>query len=1344
MKDILTFFKKKKKTSNFNSIKINFVSPKQILTRSYGEVTKPETINYRTHKVEKGGLFCARIFGPMKDYECLCGKYKKLKHRGVMCEKCGVEVVLSKARRSRMANITLAAPVAHVWFLKSLPSTISLCLDMTLKNIEKILYYEQYIVTDDDMSMLETQQLLSEDEYIYAQQYYGEDFTAKMGAAALFDLLKKINPIIEIKKIEIQLEETFSDIRIKRLLQRQKLMRSLILSKNKPENMILSVLPVLPPDLRPLVPLEGGRFASSDLNDLYKRVINRNNRLKKLKVLDAPDIIIKNEKRMLQESVDALLDNGKRGKCVLGSNKQPLKSLADMIKGKQGRFRFNLLGKRVDYSGRSVIVSGPNLKLNQCGLPYKLAIELFKPFIIGELIRLDIATTIKKAKYLIDTESINIWSILKKIIYQHPVLLNRAPTLHRLGIQAFDPVLIKSKAIQLHPLVCAAFNADFDGDQMAVHVPLTLKTQAEARILMMSTNNLLSPANGEPIITPSQDMVLGLHYLSKIKIEALGENKVFKYEHFVEKAYENNILDLHAAIYIKIKKEFIKTTFGRILIKQILPKKIPFELINKKMKKKEVSKLVKYCYKNIGLQETIKLVNDLMFLGFQYATKSGMSIGISDLPAFDEKIKIVRQSKQKIGLMEYYYLSGFTTKEEKYNKTIDTWSKCNEDVSEILMKKMSVQKQKKVDGTIEIVDSFNPVFMMTDSGARGSITQIRQLAGMRGLMATPDGSIIETPITASFKEGLDIIEYFISTHGARKGLTDTALKTANSGYLTRRLVDVSQDVVVRIHDCQTQSGIFIKSTVQEGDIVEHLKDKVLGRITQEDIYNSKKEKIIKKGTLLGETETRLIEKLDIEKIKVRSVIKCEQKRGICAKCYGSDLTTDSLITIGETVGVIAAQSIGEPGTQLTMRTFHIGGVASRASSVNKIKIKTNGMAEFKNIKTIKHRESKKLILISNSAKLIIFDENKKERERYKIPYGAIIKNVHKEYVKKGDVVANWNPHLFPVISEINGNVKHLNIIEEETVKREVDPITGLSNIVIVEQENINITKELKPILRVISKTKEKTIDHYLSPGTVINVSDGQEVNPGDMIAKTPKKSFKIKDITGGLPKVADIFEARRPKDPAILAKISGTIAFEKEVSGKNYLSIINEEKTQEIAIPNWKNPNVFDGEKVAKGDSITEGQHDLHDILNLLGVDDLAMHVKRDVQDVYRLQGVFINDKHIEVIIRQMLKKAIIIDPGDSYFFIDEIISIEQIERKNNELKMENKKEIKYQKILQGITKSSLTSDSFLAAASFQETTRVLTNAAINGRVDDLTGLKANVLTGQLIPAGTGFKRELT
>ncbi|HIH2763017.1 MAG TPA: DNA-directed RNA polymerase subunit beta' [Candidatus Azoamicus sp.] len=1351
MKDIIDIIKRNTNITNFTCIKIGLASPEQILSRSYGEIKKPETINYRTFKPERDGLFCAKIFGPIKDYECLCGKYKKLKHRGIICEKCGVEVTAAEVRRSRMASITLATPIAHIWFLKSLPSKIGLILDLNLKDVEKILYFEQYVVIDPGLSLLKKGQLLTEDEYSDSIKQYGDEIIVKMGAEAIQLLLKDLDLKEEITQTKEKIKTTTSDIKIKKLSKRLKILELFINSNNKPEWMILNVLPVLPPDLRPLVPLDGGRFASSDLNDLYRRVINRNNRLKKLIDLNAPNIIIKNEKRMLQEAIDALIDNGRRGKAINGANKRPLKSLADLIKGKQGRFRQNLLGKRVDYSGRSVIVVGPKLKLNQCGLPRKMAIELFKPFIFGELKKRNITTTIKSSKKMVEEEGSYIWDILNDIVQDHPVLLNRAPTLHRLGIQAFEPILIDGKAIQLHPLVCTAFNADFDGDQMAIHIPITIEAQLEARILMMSTNNILSPANGEPIILPSQDIVLGLYYLSKEKKFKNKNTKFYKNVDDVEKSYENSQISLHEKIKLKINNAFKETTCGRAILSRILPTNISFDAINKLMTKKEISILISNCYKNNTIKNTVILADNLMRIGFEYATKSGISIGIEDIDIPKEKYDIIKQTEEQILTIEDAYSNGLINKEDRYNQIIDMWSKANDSITKVLMQKLALKEKITEDGQIITEDSFNPIYMMAESGARGSINQIRQLAGMRGLMAKPDGSIIETPITANFREGLNILQYFISTHGARKGLADTALKTANSGYLTRRLVDVAQDVVITKEDCKTNESIIITPIIEEGNVIEKLTDRIKGRIIQEDITNKKEEIIIQKGTLLTDNEINTIEKLNIKTIKVRSVIKCKLKYGVCAKCYGTDLTTNKLVNIGEAVGVIAAQSIGEPGTQLTMRTFHIGGAASRASMTNQIQSKTDGILEYKNIKTIIQEKTKNIISISRSGKIIILDKEKKEIEQYKIPYGAIIHKRNTLEIKKDEIIATWDPHNSPIISEINGTIKYINLIEGLTIKKELDETIGLSNTIVIDsnKSNQNINN-IKPCIEIINKEIKiendttKITNYFLSPGTIINVENNQNIKIGDIIAKIPKDTSKVKDITGGLPRVADIFEARKPKDPAILADTSGTVIFGKETKDKNRILIKDTEGNfNEMLIPKWKNINIFENENVIKGEIIVEGEHNLHDILRLLGVNELADHIKKEVQSVYRLQGVRIDDKHIEIIVKQMLKKCIITDPGASDLLKDDQENISLIDTINEKLKTENKKEIKYKTILLGITKASLTTDSFISAASFQETTKVLTEAAISGKKDKLLGLKENVIVGKLIPAGTGFHKKI-
>ncbi|HFL8819557.1 MAG TPA: DNA-directed RNA polymerase subunit beta' [Candidatus Azoamicus sp. OHIO2] len=1347
LKDILMILKKQSDTVNFNAVKISLLSPDKILSVSYGEIKKPETINYRTFKAERDGLFCAKIFGPTKNYECLCGKYKKLKHRGVVCEKCGVEVTLAKVRRSRMAHIILGTPVAHIWFLKSLPSKISMVLNLSLRNVEKILYFEEYIVSDPGMTLLEERQILNEENYVKALKEYGDEFKIKTGGDAIYELLENINLDIESQKIKQAMENTRSEIKFKKLLRRLKVVEAFMKTQNKPEWMMLTVLPVLPPDLRPLVPLDGGRFASSDLNDLYRRVINRNNRLKKLLDLNAPDIIVRNEKRMLQEAVDALLDNNKKGKPITGSNKRPLKSLADMIKGKYGRFRQNLLGKRVDYSGRSIIVVGPNLKLGQCGIPKKLALELFKPFIFAELHKRNLSTTIKRSKKMIEKESDEIWDVLEKVVYQHPVLLNRAPTLHRLGIQAFEVILIDSKAIQLHPLVCSAFNADFDGDQMAIHIPLTIESQLEAKILIMASNNILSPSNGEPVIVPSQDIILGLYYLSKTKNVLKSSKFYFKNEYDVEKAYENNLIGLNDLVNVKINSKLHKTTFGKIVLKRLIPPTIVFNSDNI-ITKKEISNLIALCYLELGPVKTVELADNLKEIGFYYATRSGISIGIDDIEIPNEKQHIIKLSVSNVKKIEDQYSLGLITKEERYNKIIDIWSKASETLTKELMKKISIKKVKDSSGKICIEESFNPIYMMAESGARGSTAQIRQLAGMRGLMAKPDGSIIETPIIANFKEGLNILQYFISAHGARKGLADTALKTANSGYLTRRLVDVSQDVVIVSNDCETDDYLILTSLIDGGNIIESLSKRIYGRIIHEDIYDNNSKLIIKKGTLLTKYVISIIEGLNIESVKVRSVIKCKFDKGVCAKCYGMDLSNGKLVNIGEAVGIIAAQSIGEPGTQLTMRTFHVGGAASKAHITNCVQIKTDGILEFKNIKLIKHSHSRKFISVARSGKINVLDLNGKEKEQHKIPYGAIINISDKTKVKNGDIIAQWDPHNYPVISEIDGVIKYVNLIEGVTIKKELDKITGLSNLKVIDNnKDKDFNDNTKPCIKIINKNshtkEEKAISYFLSPGAVINFDNEEKINKGDIIAKIPKETLKTKDITGGLPRVADIFEARKPKNPAVLAPASGKIKFGKEKKGKKSIIIETDENTiYKIIMPRWRNPNVFENESILKGETIIEGEYDLHDILDILGINELTEYIKKHVQDIYRLQGVNIDEKHIEVIIRQMLKKAVILDAGDSHLLQKDTIHISLLKEINENLIKNKKKIVIYKQILLGITRAALTTESFISAASFQETTRILIEAAINEKKDNLLGLKENVIVGKLIPAGTGFFKK--
>jgi DNA-directed RNA polymerase subunit beta' len=1360
MKDLLKLFKQHAPVEQFDSIKIGLASPDMIRAWSYGEVKKPETINYRTFKPERDGLFCAKIFGPVKDYECLCGKYKRLKHRGVVCEKCGVEVTQAKVRRERMGHIELASPTAHIWFLKSLPSRIGLMLDMTLREIERVLYFEAFVVIDPGMTPLQRGQLLTDEMYLEAIEEHGDEFDARMGAEAVFELLKSIDLQAELLKVREEMGGTSSETKLKRLSKRLKLVESFIDSGNKPEWMVMTVLPVLPPDLRPLVPLDGGRFATSDLNDLYRRVINRNNRLRRLLELNAPDIIVRNEKRMLQEAVDALLDNGRRGRAITGTNKRPLKSLADMIKGKQGRFRQNLLGKRVDYSGRSVIVVGPTLRLHQCGLPKKMALELFKPFIFQKLqIRGD-ASTIKAAKRLVEREGPEVWDILEEVIREHPVLLNRAPTLHRLGIQAFEPVLIEGKAIQLHPLVCGAFNADFDGDQMAVHVPLSLEAQLEARALMMSSNNILSPANGDPIIVPSQDVVLGLYFMTREKVGAKGEGMMFSDTQEVHRAYEGRQIDLQAKVKVRVKEwlkspegvftekqRVVATTVGRSLLGEILPKGLSFDLVNQDMTKKIISATINACYRALGLKETVIFADQLMYTGFQYATRSAVSFGIDDIVIPEQKTKIVAAADKDVKEIQDQYSSGLVTNGERYNKVVDIWSRANDQVAKAMMEKLGVEDAIDSYGKPQKQKSFNSIFMMADSGARGSAAQIRQLAGMRGLMAKPDGSIIETPITANFREGLNAQQYFISTHGARKGLADTALKTANSGYLTRRLVDVAQDLVVTQPDCGTTLGLTMMPLVEGGDVVEALGERVLGRTVVEDILKPGTDTVLLPvGTLIDEKMVRLIEQEGVDVVQVRSPITCKTRYGVCATCYGRDLARGRQINIGEAVGVMAAQSIGEPGTQLTMRTFHIGGAASRAAAASSLEVRNKGTLRFHNVKTVQH-EKGHLVAVSRSGEIGVVDEFGRERERYKIPYGAQITSKEGDKVVGGQVVSTWDPHTHPVITEVGGHIKFQDFVDGMTVTTQVDEVTGLSSTVVLDSKQRG-GKDLRPTVKLLNaKGKEATFAnteipavYTLPPGALIALEDGARVSVGDVIARIPQESSKTRDITGGLPRVADLFEARKPKDPAILAEKSGTVSFGKETKGKRRLVITGEdsEKYEEL-IPKWRQLNVFEGEGVTRGEVIADGELNPHDILRLQGVESLANYLVREIQDVYRLQGVKINDKHIEVIIRQMLRKTEVLEIGESAYLKGEQLDRARANLMNDKLVNDKKTPATLQPVLLGITKASLATESFISAASFQETTRVLTEAAVRGLKDDLRGLKENVIVGRLIPAGTGF-----
>jgi len=1369
MKDMLNLFKKTTKEDNFDHIKITLASPDLMRSWSYGEVRKPETINYRTFKPERDGLFCAKIFGPIKDYECLCGKYKRLKHRGVICEKCGVEVTLSKVRRDRMGHIELASPVAHIWYLRSLPSRIGLMLDMTLREIEKALYFEAYIVIDGGLTPLEKGQLLSEDGYQQAVAEYGTDLKVGMGAEAIMELLQEIELKKTYEDLKDEIANTKSQAKNKRNVKRLKLIESFIKSGNKPEWMILSVLPVLPPDLRPLVPLEGGRFATSDLNDLYRRVINRNNRLKRLLELKAPEIIVRNEKRMLQESVDALLDNGRRGRAITGTNKRPLKSLADMIKGKGGRFRQNLLGKRVDYSGRSVIVVGPTLRLHQCGIPKKMALELFKPHIFGKLHLRGITTTIKAAKKVVEKEGEEVWDILDEIIKEYPVMLNRAPTLHRLGIQAFEPILIEGKAIQLHPLVCAAFNADFDGDQMAVHVPLSLEAQVETRVLMLSSNNILSPSNGSPIIVPSQDIVLGIYYMSREKPNALGEGMIFSDVEEVHRAYQQKIVSLQAKIKVRIEikesedddlpavPKIVSTTVGRAVLAEILPKNIPFTYINKDLDKRAISALFDASYRLAGLKATVLLADQIMYTGFKYSTISGVSVGVDDMVIPQQKEKMVVSAEKEVTDIEKQYNSGLLTSGERYNKVVDIWSHTNDQVSQAMMKELGVEKSKvKGGGAIEH-KSFNSIYMMADSGARGSAAQIRQLSGMRGLMAKPDGSIIETPITANFREGLNVMQYFISTHGARKGLADTALKTANSGYLTRRLVDVSQDLVVVEDDCGTESGILMKPLIEGGDIVEPLRERVLGRTLLKDLHVSDSDKLIlSKGTLIDEKNVVLLEKNAVDEVWVRSAITCDTRHGICAKCYGRDLAKGREVSAGEAVGVVAAQSIGEPGTQLTMRTFHIGGAASRSVAANSIEVKSKGTAKYHNLSVVANTK-KHNVVVSRSGELGILDDSGREKERYKIPYGSVITINDGEKVEMGQTTATWDPYTTPIITETAGIVKFIDFVEGVSTEKITDDLTGISSILIKDQNSVSFDKNLKPMVTLVdSKGKDLNITnsslpaHYILPSkSNVSLSDGMTVGIGDTIARTPRETSGTRDITGGLPRVADLFEARIPKDKAELAEMTGIVSFGKETKGKRRLEItytnqdgIEDKHVQMIS--KTKLLNVFEGAKVEKGEIISEGALDPHDILRYRGVTELAEHIVKEVQDVYRLQGVAINDKHIEVILRQMLKKVEIESVGDADLIVGEQMEKSSMLEIIDELSSSNPNAVlpTYRPILLGITKASLVTNSFISAASFQETTRVLTDAAVNGKKDFLRGLKENVVVGRLIPCGTSLSTK--
>jgi DNA-directed RNA polymerase subunit beta' len=1359
MKGLLDLFKQFTPDEHFDAIKIGIASPEKIRSWSFGEVKKPETINYRTFKPERDGLFCAKIFGPIKDYECLCGKYKRLKHRGVICEKCGVEVTQTKVRRDRMGHIDLAAPCAHIWFLKSLPSRLGLVLDMTLRDIERVLYFEAYVIVDPGMTPLKKFGILTEEQYDVEREKHGEEFVALMGAEGIQRLLADMDLDVEIDKIRNDL--TGSELKIKKNSKRLKVMEAFKKSGMKAEWMVMNVLPVLPPDLRPLVPLDGGRFATSDLNDLYRRVINRNNRLARLLELKAPEIIVRNEKRMLQESVDSLLDNGRRGKAMTGANKRPLKSLADMIKGKGGRFRQNLLGKRVDYSGRSVIVVGPTLKLHQCGLPKLMALELFKPFIFSRLEAMGIATTIKAAKKEVESGTPVVWDILEEVIKEHPVLLNRAPTLHRLGIQAFEPVLIEGKAIQLHPLVCAAFNADFDGDQMAVHVPLSIEAQMEARTLMLASNNVLFPASGEPSIVPSQDVVLGLYYATRERINGKGEGMVFADLAELQRALDNGQVEITARVnvrlteYRKVGDEFVpelrlrSTTVGRALLSEILPKGLPFENIDKALKKKEISRLINASFRRCGLKETVVLADKLMQTGFKLATRAGLSIAIDDMLVPAEKHTLIEAAEREVKEIEKQYVSGLVTAGERYNKVVDIWGKAGDDIGKKMMDHLKVQKVADRNGKQVDQESFNSIYMMADSGARGSAAQIRQLAGMRGLMAKPDGSIIETPITANFREGLNVLQYFISTHGARKGLADTALKTANSGYLTRRLVDVTQDLVVTEDDCGTDHGMPMRALVEGGEVIESLRDRILGRVAAIDVVHPETQAVlVPAGTMLDEDTLDRVEAAGVDEVKVRTPLTCATRYGLCGKCYGRDLGRGGLVNHGEAVGVIAAQSIGEPGTQLTMRTFHIGGAASRAAVASSVDAKSEGFIGFNATMRYVTNSKGDLVVISRSGEIVISDQHGRERERHKVPYGAVLSVKADQAVKVGAVLANWDPLTRPIITEFAGTAKFENVEEGVTVAKQVDEVTGLSTLVVIDPKRRGSAKVVRPQLKLLDagghEVKIPGTDHSVTigfqVGALIQVRDGQEVGPGEVLARIPVEGQKTRDITGGLPRVAELFEARSPKDKGVLAEQTGTVSFGKETKGKVRLQITDPDgKVWEELVPKDKNILVHEGQVVNKGEPIVDGPADPQDILRLLGIEELARYIVDEVQDVYRLQGVKINDKHIEVIVRQMLRRVQIADPGESSYIAGEQVERSEILDSIDKLRADGKVPPTYTDVLLGITKASLSTDSFISAASFQETTRVLTEAAIMGKRDDLRGLKENVIVGRLIPAGTGM-----
>ncbi len=1344
MEDVFSYFEKPKNPIRFNAIKISIASPEKILSWSNGEVKKPETINYRTFKPERDGLFCAKIFGPVKDYECLCGRYKRMKHRGVVCEKCGVEVIQSKVRRERMGHITLATPVAHIWFLKSLPSRIGNVLDLTLKELEKVLYFESWIVLEPKETPLKKKELLTDEEYIDAREQYGETgFVAGIGAEAVRQLLEEIDLEKLYEELRAEVVTSISDTKKKKIIKRLKVVEALRKSGNKPEWMILTVLPVIPPDLRPLVPLDGGRFATSDLNDLYRRVINRNNRLKRLQELNAPEIIIRNEKRMLQEAVDVLFDNGRRGRAITGTNKRPLRSLSDMLKGKQGRFRQNLLGKRVDYSGRSVITVGPDLRLHQCGLPKKMALELFKPFVYNRLLEKGYVTTVKSAKKMVERETSEVWDAVDEVVREYPVVLNRAPTLHRLGMQAFEPVLIEGKAIRLHPLVCTAFNADFDGDQMAVHVPLSIEAQTEARVLMMSTNNILSPANGKPIIIPSQDIVLGIYYMTRAKKDVKGEGMIFSGPEEVRSALDAGAIDLHARIRVRINSELKDTTAGRIILYEIIPDELSFDVINKLMNKKELANLIDHCYRLCGDKTTVLLADRLKDLGFKYATISGLSFAVGNMIIPENKKNIVAQADKDVLKIQKQYMDGLITDGERYNKVIDIWAQATEKIAAEMLTGISTEELAGPDGKKRRIESFNPIYMMADSGARGSGQQLRQLAGMRGLMAKPSGEIIETPITANFREGLTVLQYFISTHGARKGLADTALKTANSGYLTRRLVDVAQDCIITEQDCETTDGIYVSALMEGGEIIETAGERVLGRVALLEIRDPfTDEVIVKANEAIDEALAEKIDRAGIERVNIRSVLTCRAKHGVCAMCYGRDLAHGHIVNIGEAVGIVAAQSIGEPGTQLTMRTFHIGGTA-KFDEHSTLEARHDGVIRFVNLNAVKTREND-YVVMNRHGEVHVLDEQSRSRGKYTVPYGAHLKVSDQSAVKRGQLIAEWDPFSTPILAEVDGTAKYGDIIEGKTMQEQVDEVTGLSRKVVTEFKG----GDLRPRVS-IKDSKSKTAKiagtnaaarYFLSVGVNIVVSEGDEVRAGDILAKIPRETTKTKDITGGLPRVAELFEARKPKDYAVISEIDGMVAFGKDAKGKRKIIVtpeVGDEK--EYLIPKGKHISVQEGDRVTSGDALMDGVNNPHDLLAIKGEKELARYLVDEVQEVYRLQGVKINDKHMEVIVRQMLRRVRITNPGDTIFIADEQVERYRFQEENDRVSAQGGRPAIGDPLLLGITKASLSTQSFISAASFQETTRVLTEASLAGKTDYLRGLKENVIMGRLIPAGTGL-----